>query len=174
MTMEKTFSHTIKGSQLGIILVLFILLFIVTQTFSKLLYKRSGSSTIHATQTFRVINESDNLRLQMRENSGFIEAPPSNSWLEPDGGKDLFLQDISQGFSKCWYQIYDRGEVDGLIQFLMITHLIGDIPYCYFSNIEWTNNDIAFYQINIGDSKGEFPTLIITDRTDSTRRGRFR
>ncbi|OXM16039.1 hypothetical protein [Paenibacillus herberti] len=170
MTIERAGINNFKGSKLGMILVLFILLVIATQTFSKSHNKPGGPIGIEATQIFRVINESENFWLQLRENYVYFESPPLDSWLQPNG-KHFFEQDITREISRCGYQIYQDGRADGYIRFETLTLPVGSTRYNYFTNIEWTNDEIDFVQYNVGPENGEYPTLRIYDRMIAQARG---
>ncbi|SDT37939.1 hypothetical protein SAMN05444162_4047 [Paenibacillaceae bacterium GAS479] len=149
-----------KDCKLGIILVLFILLVIVTETFYKTCINDDDFSALQYTQSFLVLNDSVNLRLQLREINGFVESPPLDSWLGTDGGRDYFSQDIRRAVSSCGYQIYNGTVFIGTIRFQMVTVLVGNVRNCYFYNIESTVA-INYVQLNIGRNNGPIPTLRI-------------
>ncbi|SDT47091.1 hypothetical protein SAMN05444162_4444 [Paenibacillaceae bacterium GAS479] len=163
MKAEKAVINNFKGSRLDMILVLFILLVIATQPFSKPHNKPGGPIGIEATQIFRVINESENFWLQLRENYVYVEGPPLDSLLPPNA-KHFFEQDIRREISRCGYQIYRNGNPDGYIRFETLSLPVGSTRYNYFTNVEWTNEEIDFVQYNVGPDNGQYPTLRISNR----------
>ncbi|SDR90641.1 hypothetical protein SAMN05444162_0313 [Paenibacillaceae bacterium GAS479] len=85
------------GSSMGIILILFILLVIVTQAFSPkkiapfpIESPDSGSSSIAFTQSFNIINNTQSITFQRTSISGRIVEPLPPTNLLPLGGEQIY------------------------------------------------------------------------------------